>query len=97
GRLAVREHIANHDGTAQRWPRREKVARRAYVMPRRVCVVTGSRADFGFLIEPMRRLARDPDFALQTLVCGAHWSPSLGNTYQSVEEAGFTIDGRVDM
>lgn len=66
-------------------------------MPRRVCVVTGSRADFGFLIEPMRRLARDPDFALQTLVCGAHWSPSLGNTYQSVEEAGFTIDGRVDM
>src|SRR5690606_32033738 len=66
-------------------------------MARRVCVVTGSRADFGYLVEPMRRLQRDPEFELQTVVCGGHLSAALGNTYRSVVEAGFVIDARVDM
>lgn len=89
-------------GAGPRWAG-AKVARtpksRTYSlrMPRRVCVVTGSRADFGYLIEPMRRLALDPLFELQTVVCAAHLSPVHGNTSQNIADAGFSIDARVDM
>ena len=66
-------------------------------MRRKVCVVTGSRADFGFLVCPMRRLAAHADFELQTVVTGAHLCPSFGNTAAEVEAHGFEIDARVDM
>lgn len=66
-------------------------------MVRRVCVVTGSRADFGFLVYPMRALQSHPDFALQTVVTGAHLCPSFGLTAREVEAHGFAIDARVDM
>jgi len=66
-------------------------------MPRRVCVVTGSRADFGYLVEPMRRIAAEPSMRLQTVVSGAHLSSAHGLTYRHVEAAGFSIDAKVDM
>lgn len=66
-------------------------------MTRRICVVSGSRADFGFLITPMRLIAADPALQLQTVVTGSHLCPSFGNTYTSIEDAGFAIDARVDM
>lgn len=66
-------------------------------MTRKVCVVTGSRADFGFLVWPMRALEAHPDFELQTVVTGAHLCPSFGNTAREVEAHGFEIDARVDM
>jgi UDP-N-acetylglucosamine 2-epimerase (non-hydrolysing)/GDP/UDP-N,N'-diacetylbacillosamine 2-epimerase (hydrolysing) len=66
-------------------------------MRRKVCVVTGSRADFGFLVCPMRRLQAHPRFELQTVVTGAHLCPSFGLTASEVEAEGFEIDARVDM
>jgi UDP-N-acetylglucosamine 2-epimerase (non-hydrolysing) len=41
-------------------------------MPLKVCVISGSRADFGLLLEPMRRLQNDPAFALSVVLTGQH-------------------------
>lgn len=60
-------------------------------------MVTGNRADFGFLIWPMRRIAQHPSLELQTLVTGAHLCPSYGHTKYDVEATGFEIHASVDM
>ena len=67
-------------------------------MPRRkVCVVTGSRADYGLLYWPMRLLREDPDFELQTVVTGMHLAPEFGSTWRQVADDGFSIAARVEM
>jgi UDP-N-acetylglucosamine 2-epimerase (non-hydrolysing)/GDP/UDP-N,N'-diacetylbacillosamine 2-epimerase (hydrolysing) len=64
---------------------------------RKLCVVTGSRADYGLLYWLMRRIADDPDLCLQTLVTGMHLSPEFGMTFREIEKDGFTINAKVDM
>ena len=66
-------------------------------MRRKVCVVTGSRAEFGLLRYLMRGIAESPGLSLQVVVTGSHLSPEHGLTYQEIGEAGFTIDERVEM
>jgi|SRR5215469_3352077 len=65
--------------------------------PYKVCVVTGSRAEFGLLTPLMCALRNDPDFDLQILVTGMHLSLEFGSTYKEIELQGFTIDEEVDM
>lgn len=66
-------------------------------MPRRkVCVVTGSRADYGLLYWPMRLLQDDPDFELLTVVTGMHLAPEFGSTWKRVADDGFSIAARVE-
>lgn len=64
---------------------------------RKVCVVTGSRAEYGLLRETMKRLRDDPRVELQVVVTGMHLSTEHGSTYRALEEDGFAIDERVDM
>jgi len=66
-------------------------------MRRRICVVSGSRADFGFLVWPMRLIQAAPSLQLQTIVTGSHLCPAFGRTQVDIEAAGFAIDARVDM
>lgn len=66
-------------------------------MTAKICVITGSRADFGFLESPMRALAEHPRFQLQTIVTGAHLCARYGRTDSAIIDAGFAIDARVDM
>ncbi|WP_255210854.1 UDP-N-acetylglucosamine 2-epimerase [Methylogaea oryzae] len=65
--------------------------------PRSVCVVSGSRADYGLLLPVMRALQADPAFRLQVAVTGMHLAPEYGLTYKIVEADGFAIDARVDV
>jgi UDP-N-acetylglucosamine 2-epimerase (non-hydrolysing)/GDP/UDP-N,N'-diacetylbacillosamine 2-epimerase (hydrolysing) len=65
-------------------------------MPR-VCAVTGSRADYGLMVWPMRALRDAPDFILQVAVTGMHLAPQFGNTWRDIEADGFAVDARVDM
>ena len=67
------------------------------VSRRRVCVVTGSRAEYGLLSWLMRELVADPGFELQLVVTGMHLMPELGHTVAQVEQDGFPIAARVDM
>lgn len=64
---------------------------------RRVCVVTGGRADYGLLRWVMREIDDDPALALQVVVTGMHLSPEFGLSYREVEADGFAIDARVEM
>ncbi len=64
---------------------------------RKVCVLTGSRAEYGLLRWVMLRLRDDPAFALQVLVTGAHLSEAHGSTCAEIEADGFSPLTRVDM
>ena len=64
---------------------------------RKVCVVTGTRADYGLLRWVMHGIKDSALLDLQLLVTGAHLSPEFGLTYRHIEEDGFTIDRTVEM
>ena len=62
---------------------------------RRICVVTGSRAEYGLLSGLMKEVRSDPDLTLQIVATGMHLSPKFGLTYRAIEEDGFVIDRKV--
>ena len=64
---------------------------------RRICVVTGSRADYGLLHPLMDALRSADDFDLQVIATGMHLAPEFGSTYKIIEDDGFKLDARVDM
>jgi GDP/UDP-N,N'-diacetylbacillosamine 2-epimerase (hydrolysing) len=66
-------------------------------MSRRVCVITGTRAEYGLLRWVLQGLKDDPAFTLQVVVTGMHLSPEFGLTYRAIEEDGFVIDKKVEM
>ena len=64
---------------------------------RKICVVTGSRADYGLLVWPMKLIAGDPELRLQVIVTGSHLAPEFDETHRVVESDGFAIDHKVEM
>lgn len=64
---------------------------------RRICVFTGSRADYGSLVPVMAALRDDSDVDLTLLVSGGHLVPSQGYTLEQVTQDGFVADEVVDM
>lgn len=66
-------------------------------MSRKICVVTGTRAEFGLLRWLMDRISRHPDLSLQVVATGMHLSSEFGSTYREIEQAGFSIDIKVEM
>ena len=64
---------------------------------RKVCVVTGSRAEYGILRGLMKAILNDPDLTLQVIATNQHLSKLQGETYQEIERDGFTIDYKVYM
>jgi len=63
---------------------------------KRIAVLTTSRADFGHLEWPLRRLHEHPDLDPYLIVAGAHLSPEFGETAKEIEAAGFVIDERIE-
>jgi len=64
-------------------------------MKRKICVVTGSRADYGLLKWLMQEIKNDADLELQILVTGMHLSETFGSTYKEIESDGFEINEKV--
>ena len=64
---------------------------------RRICVVTGSRADYGLLYWVMKGIAGDAALQLQVAATGMHLSPEFGLTYRVIESDGFTLAAKVEM
>jgi UDP-N-acetylglucosamine 2-epimerase (non-hydrolysing)/GDP/UDP-N,N'-diacetylbacillosamine 2-epimerase (hydrolysing) len=67
------------------------------VVVRKICVVTGTRAEYGLLYWLMKAVQADLDLKLQLIVTGMHLSPEFGLTYQTIEQDGFAIDAKVEM
>jgi GDP/UDP-N,N'-diacetylbacillosamine 2-epimerase (hydrolysing) len=66
-------------------------------MNRKICIVTGTRAEYGLLRWVMEGVRQAPDLELQTVATGMHLSPEFGLTYQEIEKDGFHIDRKVEM
>ena len=66
-------------------------------MSRTICVVTGTRADYGLLRWVMEGIRQAPGLSLQVIATGMHLSPEFGLTYREIEKDGFVIDRKVEM
>jgi GDP/UDP-N,N'-diacetylbacillosamine 2-epimerase (hydrolysing) len=64
---------------------------------RKICVVTGTRAEYGLLYWLMKEIDADPELGLQIIATGMHLSSEFGNTYQQIESDGFVIDKKIDI
>jgi UDP-hydrolysing UDP-N-acetyl-D-glucosamine 2-epimerase len=62
---------------------------------KKICVVTGSRAEYGLLTSTLRLIESSRDLSLQLVVTGAHLSPEFGNTVDEIVRDGFKISRRV--
>ena len=63
---------------------------------RKICFVTGSRADFGLLVWPMRAIRETPGLTLQLVATGMHFAPEFGYTFNAIHDEGFEVDARVE-
>lgn len=66
-------------------------------MKRKICVVTGTRAEYGLMYWLIKFLEEDKDVELQLIVTGMHLSPEFGLTYKEIEKAGFKINKKIEM
>ena len=64
---------------------------------RKICFITGTRAEYGIMSRLMRRVADSSDCILQIIATNMHLSPEFGLTYKEIEEDGFLIDKKVEM
>lgn len=64
---------------------------------RKICVITGSRAEYGLLSGLMHAIKDDSELELQIIATNMHLSPEFGLTYRNIEQDGFTINKKVVM
>lgn len=64
-------------------------------MKRKICVVTGSRADYGLLKHVMKKIEKQDGLSLQLVVTGMHLSSFHGKTINEIENDGFQVDFEV--
>jgi UDP-hydrolysing UDP-N-acetyl-D-glucosamine 2-epimerase len=63
---------------------------------RKICVITGSRSEYGLLYPLLKKIQDDADLELQLVVTGMHLSSEFGLTYQEIEQDGFHIDEKIE-
>lgn len=64
---------------------------------KKVCVVSGTRADYGLLYWTMKGIQSDPELELQTIVTCMHLSPKFGETWKNFEKDGFAISRKIPL
>jgi len=64
---------------------------------RKICVVTGTRAEYGQLSRILKLIGQHPQLELQLVACGMHLAPEYGLTYRAIEADGFAIDRKIEM
>ena len=64
---------------------------------RKICIVTGTRADYGLLHRLMNAVNGDKKLQLQIIATGMHLSPEFGLTQNEIKRDGFKINKNVEM
>lgn len=64
---------------------------------KKICVMTGTRAEYGLLKPLLEQINKDKELELQLLVTGMHLSPEFGMTYKQIEADGFLISEKVEV
>jgi len=67
------------------------------IIMKKICVITGTRAEYGLLKPLIKKISDDSGVELQLVVTGMHLSPEFGLTYRAIEEDGFEITERNEM
>lgn len=62
---------------------------------RKICVVTGTRAEYGLLSRLMRMIKESRGTQLQVIATNMHLSPKYGYTYLEIEKDDFTINYKI--
>src|SRR5690606_32734351 len=65
--------------------------------PRRICIPTGTRAEYGLLSLLLKEIAQSSQLQLQIVATGMHLSPEFGLTYKEIEDDGFAIDRKIEI
>eukprot|EP01029_Cantina_marsupialis_P016906 TRINITY_DN3789_c0_g3_i1.p1 TRINITY_DN3789_c0_g3~~TRINITY_DN3789_c0_g3_i1.p1 ORF type:complete len:388 (-),score=65.55 TRINITY_DN3789_c0_g3_i1:957-2120(-) len=65
-------------------------------MSKKICVVSGTRAEYGLLYWLMKEIENDKELSLQLIVTAMHLSPEFGETYKEIEKE-FTINKKIEM
>lgn len=66
-------------------------------MKRKICIITGTRAEYGLLYWIIKGINEDPELELQLIVTGMHLSTEFGLTSREIEKDGFPISEKVEM
>ena len=64
---------------------------------RKICYITGTRADFGLMTNALQAIEQDSDLELEIIVTGMHLLPKYGNTHKEISDSGFKIVGNVEV
>lgn len=64
---------------------------------KKICIVTGSRAEYGLLSPIIKKLLATNNFELKIVVTGMHLSEEFGFTYKEIEADGISIDAKIDV
>ena len=66
------------------------------MIQRKICVITGTRAEYGLLYWLLKEIESEITLKLQLIVTGMHLSPEFGLTYREIEKE-FHIDKKIEM
>lgn len=64
---------------------------------RKICVITGTRADYGIIQPVLEKIKKHPQLKLSLIVAGMHLSHEFGYTIEEIKKDGFKIDAKIDM
>ncbi len=64
---------------------------------KRICIITGSRGEYGALRWLLKDFAADPTIDLKLVVMGSHWLKEYGYTYREILKDGLRIDARISI
>ena len=63
---------------------------------KKICFITGTRADYGIMAPVMREIARSAEVQLQIIATNMHLSSDYGMTVNEIEADGFNVDVRIE-
>lgn len=64
---------------------------------KKVCIITGTRAEYGLLKPLIKGVSEEKEFELQLVVTGMHLSPEFGLTYKEIENDGYKINEKIEI
>lgn len=62
---------------------------------RRICYISGTRADFGLMRSTLQTIRDHPALSVEVIATGMHLSPFYGETVREIEAAGLDVSARV--
>ena len=65
------------------------------ILPRRICFVTGTRAEFGLMRSTLLAVTHHPGLNLQIIATGMHLDPGCGRSIRQIRAEGWSIDATV--